>query len=140
MMFREFHFTVDSINIGVSALYVFILWLAIFLERSNHTLVVIHIIFAFFPLHQVWQLNMYLFVVFTVFCIIHQYSHCSMDEMLDDSKYLYVLPFLKYYMYLRIDDYLAWLGFFQLLWDYVVFTFIPEKKALEEVQRILSDI
>lgn len=139
LTFQDFTFDSDLINISTSIVYIFSIWSAIYLEKSNYSLTTIHLIFAFFPLHQGWMINSYCFLVYTTCGVILQYANCTLNDMLDNKKYMYMMPIIKYYQYLRVDDYTVWLGIMQLLWEHVVFTVIPEAKAMEEVQRMLAD-
>lgn len=135
-MFRDFHFSNWVINIIVSLLYMTCVVVARFYFDNDSYLVYVHIIFTFFPLQRVWQVNLYMYVIFTTLSIILLFRRVLIKDLKSDT--IHVKPVLNYFMYLRVYDSCVVLGFFQLYFD-LYMSELPEIHAAEEIHRMMDD-
>lgn len=134
-MLRDFHFTTDSVNFCVSSLYIVLIWVVTYYYEYIGGGVVINMIFLFFPLQRVWQINLYMYVVYTTLGIILMYRRIKIS-LLEDMK-IYINPVVKFFMYLRIHDYLIFMGVFQIYLEYYK-SILPEKRAMENIAKVLE--
>lgn len=134
-MLRDFHFTSDSVNFGMSCLYVVLIWIVTYYYEYIGGGIVIHLIFLFFPLRRVWQVNLYMYVVYTTLGIILMYRRIKVSSLKDVR--IHINPVVKFFMYLRIHDYLIVMGAFQIYLEYYK-SALPEKRAVENIAKVLE--
>jgi hypothetical protein len=134
-MMRDFHFTSDNVNLTVSAVYVILMWITTYYYEYIGGGIILHLTFAFFPLMRVWQVNLYMYVVYTTLAVILMYRRIKVSSLHDIS--IHVNPVIKFFMYLRLHDYLVVLGVFQIYLEYYQST-LPEKRAVEHISHMIE--
>lgn len=135
-MFRDFHYTNMYINISMSALYICIILTFRYIYDNNNSMIYVHLVFLFLPLQRVWQVNLYVYVIFTTLSIILMFQRVLVSDLKD--KNMYIRPVIDYFMYLRVYDMFVVFGFLQLYLDYYR-SRIPDIKAVEEIQRMINE-
>ena len=134
-MLRDFHFTSDGINLAMSSLYAILILIVTYYYEYIGGGVIIHLIFLFFPLRRVWQVNLYMYVVYTTLGIILMYRRIKVSSLKDIS--IHINPVVKFFMYLRLHDFLVVIGAFQIYLEYYKST-LPEKQAVENIARVME--
>ena len=135
-MFIDFHFANWHVNVLVSGVYVISIFTCRYFLDDDTYMVYTHIIFLFFPLQRVWQVNLYIYVIFTTLSVILLFQRVMIRDLKD--KKIHARPVIDYFMYLRIYDMFVIIGFFQLYFDYYK-SRIPEIKAVEEIHRMINE-
>lgn len=135
-MFRDFHFESSGINMFVSFLYSVSLLISVYYLDYLGLSITIHVVFGFFPLSRVWQVNLYMYIVYTTLSIILMYRRLRVSS-LKDSTY-HVRPVVNYFMYLRLHDFFIILGIIQLYLEYYQ-SVIPDLKARDEMLKFLEE-
>ena len=135
-MFHDFHFESHNVNMFVSFLYSMSIIISVYYLDNIGIGVLIHIVFGFFPLSRVWQINLYMYVVYTTISIILMYRRLWISSLKDTTYH--ARPVINYFMYLRLHDVFILLGIFQLYLEYYK-SALPEKRAREEVIRLLTE-
>lgn len=135
-MFRDFHFTSWGMNITVSLLYLVTIFACRFLLDNDSYIVLVHIVFSFFPLQRVWQVNLYIYIVFTTLSIILLFRRVFVKDL--KSETIHMKPVINYFMYLRIYDMFVIFGVLQLYLD-LYMSQMPEIKAAEEIKSMMKD-
>lgn len=134
-MFRDFHFSSWWVNVTVSFLYIFAVSLCRYYFDSDMYITYMHILFLFFPLQRVWQVNLYVYVIFTTFSVIILFRRVAVKDLKSDK--LHVKPVVNYFMYLRVYDLFVCFGFIQLYMD-LYMSQIPEVRAAEEIHKMME--
>lgn len=134
-MMRDFHFTSDGLNLAVSSVYAVVLSVVIYYFDYIGGGVIVHLIFAFFPLRRVWQVNLYMYVVYTTLAIILMYRRIRASSLGDPR--IHVDPVVKFFMYLRLHDYLIVLGAVQIYIEYYQST-LPEVRAVQHISQVIE--
>lgn len=137
-MLRDFHFANFPVNVSMSILYITLIFICRYLIDSDRDIIYVHIVFLFFPLQRVWQVNLYMFVVFTTMSIIIMFQRVYMKELTDKKKMIHMKPVIDYFMYIRIYDMLIFVGFIQLYMDYYK-SILPEIRAVSEIEEIIEE-
>lgn len=135
-MFHEFHFESHNVNMFLSFVYSVMIMATVYYFDNVGVGVMIHIVFGFFPLSRVWQINLYMYVVYTTISIILMYRRIRVSSLKDTTYH--VRPVVNYFMYLRLHDMFIMLGAFQLYLEYYK-SALPEKRARDEMLRILEE-
>jgi hypothetical protein len=136
-MFSNFHFTNWYVNAFMSLLYIIIIFTCRYYLEEDRYMVYTHIVFLFFPLQRVWQVNLYVYIVFTTISIFLLFQRVLVRDLKD--KTMYTRPVIDYFMYLRIYDMFVIIGFIQLYFDFYKTNILPEIKAVEEIQRMINE-
>lgn len=134
-MMRDFHFTSDGVNLVISSIYVFAIVLVTYYYEYMGGAILIHLVFAFFPLRRVWQVNLYMYVVYTTLAIILMYRRIKVSSLHDVT--IHINPVVKFFMYLRLHDYLIVLGAIQIYFEYYK-SLLPEKRAVEHISHLID--
>lgn len=134
-MFRDFHFSSWWVNVIISFLYMVGVSLCRYYFDRDSYVVYCHILFSFFPLQRVWQVNLYMYVIFTTMSVILMFRRIMVSDLKSNS--IHVRPVINYFMYLRVYDMFVMFGFIQLYLD-LYMSHLPEMKAVEEIQTILK--
>lgn len=135
-MFVNFHLASDFANIFYSMFYQLIIIFIAYRLNNDEYMLITHIIFAFIPFKRVWQVNLYCFLIFITISVIIMFSKCRSSALLNNK--LHRKPLLKFFMYLRIHDYLVVLGVFQLFLDLYA-NYIPEIQAVDEIKKMVDE-
>lgn len=135
-MFRDFHFASWYVNVLVSFIYLLVVFVCRYFFDKDSYLVYVHILFSFFPLQRVWQVNLYVYVIFTTLSIILMFRRVMVSDL--KSETIHTRPVINYFMYLRIYDLFVVFGFVQLYLD-LYMSHLPEIKAVEEIQRMIGE-
>lgn len=136
MIFEKFHFSQTHINYTVSTLYAFsVLFCAYYLKKDSFV-VYCHIIALYFPIARVWQINMYIYVIYVACCIFIMFSKCSQESIINGD--IYRNPVIKFFMYLRLNDAFMVLGIIQLYIEYYSL-YIPEINAISEIEIMINE-
>jgi hypothetical protein len=136
LMFRDFHLHGTWYNVGLSALYVLIHLVVGYYFRSDSGTLYVHVAFLFFPIKRVWQVNLYIYVLFVTVAIFLIYSKCTPRSLVDEQiKYR---PLLKFFPYLRLHDMFIWVGILQLFLEYRN-RYIPDTASAAEIERIIDE-
>lgn len=135
-MFRDFHFESHGINMWVSLCYSFLLILFVYYFNMVGMGIIIHIIFGFFPLSRVWQINLYMYIVYTTLSIILMYRRLKVSSLKDPAYH--ILPVVKYFMYLRLHDFFILLGILQLYIEYYK-SILPDIRERDELLKFLAE-
>lgn len=135
-MLRDFHFASDGVNLGMSCLYVALIIVMTYYYEYIGGGIIVHLVFLFFPLRRVWQVNLYMYVVYTTLAIILMYRRIRQSSLKDMS--IHIIPVVKFFMYLRLHDFLIIMGAFQIYLEYYKST-LPEKRAVEHIAKIMED-
>jgi hypothetical protein len=98
--------------------------------------IIIHIIFGFFPLSRVWQINLYMYIVYTTLSIILMYRRLKVSSLKDPAYH--ILPVVKYFMYLRLHDFFILLGILQLYIEYYK-SILPDIRERDELLKFLAE-
>lgn len=134
-MLRDFHFTSDNVNLIVSFVYATsILTMSYYFEYIGGG-ILIHLVFLFIPMQRVWQVNLYMYVVYTTLAIILMYRRIKVSSLNDLS--IHVNPVVKFFMYLRLHDLFIVVGTLQIYIEYYKST-LPEKRALENISKTIE--
>jgi hypothetical protein len=133
-MFRDFHFTSWNITAFISILYILSMLFTRFYVASDQLSMYINLLFLFFPLPRVWQVNLYMYVIFTTFAIVIMFRLIPVDEL--NSNKIHVRPVIYYFMYLRVYDIFVLFGILHLYFDYYK-SHLPEIRAIEHIRTIL---
>lgn len=138
-MFRDFHFSGGSgnINLVVSAVYMTSMFITVYYFKNNSAAVMVHIVFAFFPLRRVWQVNLYMYIVYTTLAVILMYRRIRVSALDGPAVEIQVAPVIKFFMYLRLHDYLIVFGAVQIYLEYFQ-SVIPELEAVQHISEIMS--
>lgn len=136
MIFEKFHFDQSHLNFGVSTVYIILVLVCGYYFRRNSWIVYVHIFFLYFPIARLWEINLYLYVVYVSVCTFIMFSKCSEDSLMNND--LYTNPVIKFFIYLRINDAFVLLGLVQLYFEYYSM-YIPELKALDEIESIIEE-
>lgn len=135
-MFRDFHFSSWTLNVVVSFIYIAaVFWLRYMFDNDSY-IVYSHIIFSFFPLQRVWQVNLYVYVIFTTLSIILLFRRVLVTDL--KSETIHTRPVINYFMYLRVYDMFVIFGFIQLYLDFYM-SQLPEIKAAREIERMMEN-
>ena len=135
-MFRDFHFESHNLNMFVSLLYSMSLISSVYYLDYLGLSITIHIIFGFFPLSRVWQINLYMYVVYTTLSIILMYRRLQIRS-LKDATY-HIRPVVNYFMYLRLHDFFIMLGVLQLYLEYYK-SVLPDVRERAELIKFLNE-
>jgi hypothetical protein len=135
-MFRDFHIASHNWNMFVSLLYCMSVMASVYYLDWPWMSVLIHIIFGFVPMSTVWQINLYMYIVYTTLSIILMYRRIKVSS-LNDMSY-HTRPIINYFMYLRLHDLFVVVGAFQLYLEYYK-SALPDKYANDEIKKMLSD-
>ena len=135
-MFRDFHFESHNINMLVSLLYSVSLIVSVYYFNHVGIGFMMHIIFGFFPLSRVWQINLYMYIVYTTLSIILMYRRLRISSLKDPTYH--IIPVIKYFMYLRLHDFFIILGIFQLYLEYYK-SVMPEVHERNELLKLLEE-
>ena len=136
MIFEKFHFASTHVNYTVSFFYILVVFVCGYYYNENRWIIYTHIIALYFPIARVWQINMYVYVLYIAASIFIMFSKCSNESLMNDN--LYRNPVVRYFLYLRINDSFIFLGIFQLYIEYYSMH-IPEMKALDELEKIFIE-
>lgn len=134
-MFRDFHFVSHNTNMLVSLFYSVSILVSSYYFNYIGGSVIIHVIFGFFPLSRVWQVNLYMYVVYTTLSIILMYRRIYVRDLNDNSYH--IRPVVNFFMYLRLHDMFIVLGILQLYIEYYK-SAMPDKRAMEELTSMLE--
>lgn len=133
----DFHMDSETWNVVLSLLYMFIINMSIYYYRSDQFAYITHILFCFVPFQRIWQINLYTYVFLAGVSTVIMFFRCTRGTLTNPSTHK--RPLLKYFMYLRIDDYTLIFGVLQLLLD-VYETYIPDIEAVKELEKTLGEI
>lgn len=135
-MFRDFHFESHNINMLVSLIYSLLLISSVYFLDYLGLSITIHVIFGFFPLSRVWQVNLYMYIVYTTLSIILMYRRLRISSLKDTTYH--VRPVVNYFMYLRLHDFFIVLGIFQLYLEYYK-SVLPDVRERAELIKFLKE-
>lgn len=135
-MFRDFHFERHMVNSVLSFFYCVFLITSVYYFDYLGAAITIHIIFGFFPLSRVWQINLYMYIVYTTLSIILMYRRLKFSSLKDLTYH--IRPVVNYFMYLRLHDMFIVVGFIQLYLEYYK-SVLPDVKAREEMLKLLAE-
>lgn len=136
-MFAAFHFVDNTANFVVSCFYIFFIVLQSYLYRASvNTLFYTNMAAAFVPLGRVWEINLYMFVVFTSCSIVLTFMRYHKSKLVDPS--MHWTPVVRYFMYLRVHDYLVVAGVLQLGIEYYTRIYDQERAALDDIDAIVD--
>lgn len=136
LMFRDFHFTEYRYNMGLSTIYMVLLLVTGYWLRSDTAVMYLNIAFLFFPIKRVWQVNLYIYVLYVTVAIFLTYSKCTPRSIVADG--IQFRPVLKFFPYLRVHDFFIWVGFIQLYIEYRR-RYIPDAASVAEIERIIGE-
>lgn len=135
-MFRDFHFDDSRYNMVLSGVYVFFILVVGYYIRSDTILLYVNIVFLFFPIKRVWQVNLYIFVLYVTAAVFITYSMCTPRSILDEP--IQFRPLLKFFVYLRVHDFYIFVGLIQLYLEYRR-KYVPDNASVMEIERIIGE-
>lgn len=136
LMFRDFHFGDSRHNAGLSGVYLGLLLFLGYWIRSDTAVMYLNIAFLFFPIKRVWQVNLYIYVIYVTLAIFLTYSKCTPRSIIDDR--LQFRPVLKFFPYLRLHDFFILVGILQLYIEYRR-RYVPDQASSAEIERIIGE-
>jgi hypothetical protein len=135
-LFSHFHLKGELVNFLISSVYLVSTLAMSYWFKNDRLILLSHIVFAFFPLRRVWQVNVYGFVILVTMCMIIMFSKCRTRSLLNSS--LHIKPVLKFFAYLRIHDYLVLIGILQLFLELHVI-YAPERDAVKKIKQMIEE-
>jgi hypothetical protein len=136
LMFRDFHFGDSRHNLALSAVYILLHVAVSYYARSDGATLYLNVAFLFFPIKRVWQVNLYIYVLFVTVAIFLIYSKCTPRSIVDET--IQYRPVLRFFPYLRVHDYLIWVGAVQLYLEYR-HRYVPDSASVAEIERIIDE-
>lgn len=135
-MFSAFHISSHNVNMLVSLVYACLIMVTVYYFEWPGFAVIIHILFGFVPLSRVWQINLYMYIVYTTLSIILMYRRIKVSSLRDATYHF--RPFINYFMYLRLHDLFIVIGALQLYLEYYK-SALPDKRAKEDLVKMLEE-
>lgn len=136
MIFEKFHFEQTHVNITVSTIYALSVFICAYYFKKNSLVIYCHIIALYFPIARLWQINLYIYVIYLAACIFIMFSKCSQESIISGD--IYRNPVIKFFMYLRLNDVFMILGIAQLYIEYYTLH-IPELDAISEIEHMIEE-
>lgn len=136
LLFKEFEIIETGYNILISLFYLTLLLISTYVTKSDSHGVYINVLFLFFPLKRVWQVNLYVYVILTISMIVITYSKCTPRSIVEQT--LYLRPLIRFFVYLRIHEFFILFGFVQLLIEYQQ-RYVPSEASITEIESILAE-
>lgn len=138
LLFHEFEIKEFGYNMLISGFYVLIMHIVTYFNNSysDNAALYTNIFFLFFPIKRVWQVNLYIYVVFVTALIFLTYSKCTPRSIIEEP--LEFRPLLKLFVYLRVHEIYILVGFIQLYLEYRR-RYVPDEASVAEIERIISD-
>lgn len=136
LLFFQFHFKDVSFNLIFSFLYVFIMFISSYVLKSDSMTLYTNILFLFFPIKCVWQINLYVYTLYVTCAIFLTYSCCTPKSIIKNE--IKLRPIIKFFPYLRIHDAFILAGLLQLFIEYK-WRYIPDQASADEIERILQE-
>lgn len=115
-MFRDHLLDDDKLNVVVSFLYLVSVNVARKWFNKHELVLVANLVFLLIPLRRMWKVNLYMYVLFCSCSIYVTFRRVHARDVKQDRLHYYV-PVLDYFVYNRINDYMVFVGFFQLYSD-----------------------
>lgn len=138
MVFTDHHFNHYHHNAGWSSIYLGLVLIFGYKMKSITALTLVNIAFLLVPIKRVWQINLHVYTIFVSISIYMLYSKCRAETLIDNTVVL--LPLLRYFPYLRVQDELIWVGIIQLYVEYYQ-RYIPENDRIgEEIDKSLKEL
>ena len=76
-----------------------------------------------------------MYVVYTTLAVVLMYRRIKVSSLHDVR--IHINPVVKFFMYLRLHDFMIVFGVFQIYLEYYKST-IPEKKAMENIIKVME--
>lgn len=132
----NFHIESKWTNSVVSFLYMVGVLVTRYVTKNKYYTTMVHIVFLFFPLARVWQVNLHMYVIYLCFSIVIVFSRIKVDDIKNGT--LPLLPLIYYFMYLRVSNTFVVLGLLQLFFD--VYTVkLEDYHAAHEISRLINE-
>lgn len=135
MVFHDHHFDIYHHNIGWSFLYLALILIMGYYFKNSTGLIITNLAFLFIPVKRIWQINLHMYTLLTSMSIYMLYSKCDNSMLMDAS--VTILPLIRYFPYLRVQDEMIIVGFIQLYIEYYQ-RYIPEMKAAKDIEKDLE--
>jgi len=134
-MMSSFHIHGTGESLFISLIYIVMVFVTRYYLKNRYYTCGCHIIFLFFPLARVWQINLHMYVIYFSLSIVMVYNRIHVDEL--RSNHLVYIPLVDFFMYLRINDVLVILGFVQLYVD-LYLSKMDDVANVEEISQIIE--
>jgi hypothetical protein len=135
-MLRDFHLSDGNLNFWLSVFYFGGITIMCNYFEAHEYAIVVNMVFLLVPFKRNWQINLYLYVAFITIDIFIMFRRCRKSTLVD--RKVHMLPLVKFFMYLRLDDSVVLVGFIHLYIEYYQST-IPEIKAINELNEIIDE-